>query len=132
MSKTKSTAKAQEQADEQTPKQTEVTAPASAPAQPAPEAPVSPVQHEAPPTTAETEPPATEPPATEQNAPPVTVAARVLCAGVIGGQRFEAGVVIDGLPSDVADAHAAMLDPHPDAVSHAVDGGAQVVVYGEA
>lgn len=127
MSKTKSTAKAQEQADEQTPKQTEVTAPASAPAQPAPEAPVSPVQPEAPPTTAET-----EPPATEQNAPPVTVAARVLCAGVIGGQRFEAGVVIDGLPSDVADAHAAMLDAHPSAVRHAVDGGAQVLVYEEA
>lgn len=128
MSKTKSTAKAQEQADELTPKQTEATAPAPAPAEATPtDAPVSPAQPKAPATPAQN-----EPPATEQNDPPATVAARVLCAGVIGGQRFDAGVVIDGLPSDVADAHAVMLDAHPDAVSHAVDGGAQVVVYGEA
>lgn len=126
MSKTKSTAKAEEQAAEQTPKQTEATAPV--PAQPTPdEALVSPAQPEAPAT-----PTKNDPPATEQNDPPATVVARVLCAGVIGGQRFEAGVVIDGLPSDVADAHAAMLDAHPSAVRHAVDGGAQVVVYGEA
>lgn len=111
MSRTKPTAKAEEQAAEQTPKQAEEKMPASAPVEPTPVAePASPPPPEA----------------------PATVAARVLCAGVIGGQRFEAGAVIDGLPSDVADAHAAMLDAHPSAVSHAVDGGAQVVVYEEA
>lgn len=60
------------------------------------------------------------------------VAARVLCAGAVGNQRFAAGVVVEGIPAEVAQAHAAMLDSNPAAVSRAKDRGAEVLTYGEA
>lgn len=63
---------------------------------------------------------------------PKTITVYVLCAGSVGGQRYSAGVVLEGVPEEVAQAHAPMLDLHPAAVNHAMATGATVVAYGEA
>lgn len=51
---------------------------------------------------------------------------RVLAAVTIAGQRFQPDDVIEGIPEDVAKAHAGSVDPHPDAVDYARSAGAPV------
>lgn len=63
---------------------------------------------------------------------PRAVTALVLCTANVGGHRYEAGIVLKGLPEEVAQAHAHALDAHPAAVEHAIGAGAAVMSFGEA
>lgn len=53
----------------------------------------------------------------------------VLCAGNVAGNRYEAGTVLEGVPSEVAKGYIGMLDAHPDAVFYARAHGATVIAY---
>ena len=64
-----------------------------------------------------------------QKAEPGTVACWVLCAGHVAGKFYTAGTVLEGVPADVAQAHAGMLDAHPDAIAHARSAGHPVAAY---
>lgn len=48
-----------------------------------------------------------------------TTSARVLAAVTLGGVRIPPGGILEGLPVDIAEAHADALDTHPDAVAYA-------------
>src|SRR5690606_32558135 len=127
MSKTKATAKSDKQEELKAPEtaasgadqqaQTPKSAPTATDAAPTPEP------------EAATTPPPTETKSPEKGSKAVT--ARVLCAGIVGDQRFEAGAVVKGMRAEAAQAHASMLDTHPAAISHAIDGGAQVLAWKE-
>ena len=58
-----------------------------------------------------------------------TVDVLVLCTGNVAGNRYEAGTVLEGVPSDVAKTYAGMLDAHPDAAFYARAHGAAVSTY---
>lgn len=58
-----------------------------------------------------------------------TVDVLVLCTGNVAGNRYEAGAVLEGVPSDVAKTYSGMLDAHPDAVFYARAHGAVVSAY---
>ena len=64
-----------------------------------------------------------------QKADPGTSVCWVLCAGHVAGKFYEAGTILEGVPADVAEAHAVMLDSHPNAIAHARDAGWPVVAY---
>lgn len=69
--------------------------------------------------------------ATKKQAPE-GVTAVALCAGTFNGSvRIPAGAVVEGVPAEVAQAHAAWLDAAPAAVEHATANGAPVVPYTE-
>lgn len=53
----------------------------------------------------------------------------VLCAGNVAGIRYEAGIVLEDVPVNVAQAYAGMLDAHPDAAAYARARGAEVLAY---
>lgn len=48
-----------------------------------------------------------------------TTSARILAAVNLGGVRYEAGGILEGLPEAIAEAYADALDTHPDAVAYA-------------
>src|SRR5690606_37736763 len=125
MSKTKATAKAEEQ--EELKEHMAAAGDADQQAQTPEDTPAAPEGATTPGPEATTTPPTAETKQSKKAAQ--SVAARVLCAGTVGGQRFEAGVVIEGMPAGVAQAHAAMLDTNSAAVSHAVAAGAQVLAW---
>lgn len=122
MSRAKTTARPEEQATDLAVDQAAPLQGATAPADGAQAA-------EQPPTTIESAP--VELQARASSPVPETVAARVLCAGALGGRHFAAGVVVDGISAQVAQAHAHMLDLNPAAITHAIGAGAQAFGYGE-
>ena len=64
--------------------------------------------------------------------PVATTSALVQVDAHIAGVRYLAGVVIEGLPTAVAEQYVGVVDPHPSAVSHAVAAGARVLQFVEA
>lgn len=65
-------------------------------------------------------------------APPTKVercAVRVLAAVTIADVRYKPGVVIEGIPVDLAEAHAGSVDAHPDAVEYARSINAEVLQF---
>ncbi|MFA9286986.1 hypothetical protein ACCQ08_19525 [Comamonas sp. SY3] len=65
-------------------------------------------------------------------APPTKVercAVRVLAAVTIADVRYRPGVVIEGIPVDLAEAHAGSVDAHPDAVDYARSINAEVLQF---
>ena len=54
---------------------------------------------------------------------------RVLAAVTIADVRYQPGVVIEGIPVDVAEAHAGSVDAHPDAVAYARSTNAEVLQF---
>ncbi|UXC18555.1 hypothetical protein [Comamonas squillarum] len=79
--------------------------------------------------TAGAPPGAGNPPA---EAPPAKVerrAVRVLAAVTIADVRYQPGVLIEGIPVDLAEAHAGSVDAHPDAVAYARSTNAQVLQF---
>ncbi len=70
--------------------------------------------------------------ATKKQVPEGVVAAVALCAGSFDGvASIPAGAVVEGVPAEVAQAHAAWLDAAPEAVAHAQANGAPVVPFAE-
>lgn len=66
---------------------------------------------------------------TKTDADAQRVEVRVLAAVTIGGEHFQPGDVIEGVPWSVADAYAGSVDPHPDAVAYARSIGTPVKPY---
>ncbi len=56
-------------------------------------------------------------------------AVRVLAAVTIADVRYQPGVLIEGIPVDLAEAHAGSVDAHPDAVAYARSTNAQVLQF---
>lgn len=54
---------------------------------------------------------------------------RVLAAVTIADVRYKPGVVIEGIPVDLAEAHAGSVDAHPDAVDYARSINAEVLQF---
>lgn len=58
-----------------------------------------------------------------------TTEARVLAAVTLAGVRHAPGVLLEGVPVALVEAHADSLDAHPDAVAHARADGALAVKF---
>lgn len=70
--------------------------------------------------------------ATKKNAPEGVVTAVALCAGSFDGvASIPAGAVVEGVPAEVAQAHAAWLDSATAAVEYATANGSPVLQYTE-
>lgn len=60
-----------------------------------------------------------------------TVSARVLAAFQLNGQKYNPNDVIHELPDEVSSAYGDFLDPHHDAVKHAIETGGKEYAYGK-